>query len=160
MRKSWQQERNWTLLTSHFAEHVFFHRHSKHLTDTSLLILLVSATRSESTEFWIGGAAIGCIAISWILLGTRLLASEERDILSTCSKIEAEECCSFPLLVWGGPELPEQIQSKAVLLGLSQSNVKLYRSSAMRLWDISHLCLISPLGLPADSHLAYKKLAQ
>lgn len=87
---------------------------------TSLLILLVSATRSESTEFWTGGAAMGCMAISWILLGTRLLASEERDILSTCSKIEAEECCSFPLLVWGGPKSSEPIQSEAVLPGLSR----------------------------------------
>ena len=41
---------------------------------------------------------MGCMAISWILLGTRRLASEEREILSTCSKMEADECCSFPEL--------------------------------------------------------------
>lgn len=44
------------------------------------------------------------MAINWILLGTRLLASEEREILSTCSKMEADECCSFPELGAGGPE--------------------------------------------------------
>lgn len=38
------------------------------------------------------------MAISWILLGTRRLASEVREILSTCSKMEAEECCSLPEL--------------------------------------------------------------
>lgn len=125
--------------------------------NTSLLILLVSATRSESTEFWTGGAAMGCMAISWILLGTRLLASEERDILSTCSKIEAEECCSFPLLVWGGPKLSEPIQSEAVLPGLAQSNVKLYRCCTTKLCPAFHLCLICPTGLPADSCLVYNK---
>lgn len=43
------------------------------------------------------------MAINWILLGTRRLASEEREILSTCSKMEADECCSFPELGAGGP---------------------------------------------------------
>lgn len=149
--------RNWILFTSLLAGHTILHKHSKHFKNTSLLILLVSATRSESTEFWTGGAAIGCIAISWILLGTRLLASEERDILSTCSKMEADECCSFPLLVWGGPKSPEQIQSKVVLLGLSQSNVKLYRCYTTGLCHVFHPCLICPIGLPADSRLAYNK---
>ena len=41
---------------------------------------------------------MGCMAISWILLGTRRPASEGRQILSTCSKMEADECCSFPEL--------------------------------------------------------------
>lgn len=148
------------LLTSHLVRHTVLHKHSQHLRNTSLLILLVSATRSESTEFWTGGAAIGCIAISWILLGTRLLASEERDIRSTCSKIEAEECCSLPLLLWGGPELPEQVKSKAVLLRLSQSNDKLYRCYAMRFCHVFCLFLIYPIGLPSDSHLLYNKFAQ
>lgn len=143
--------------TSLLAGHTVLHKHSKPFKNTSLLILLVSATRSESTEFWTGGAAIGCIAISWILLGTRLLASEERDILSTCSKIEAEECCSFPLPVWGGPKSPGQSK---VMLGLLQSNVNLSICYATRLYHIFHLCLICPIGLPADSHLAYKKFTQ
>lgn len=46
---------------------------------------------------------MGCMAISWILLGTRRLASEDREILSTCSKMEAEECCSLPELGRGAP---------------------------------------------------------
>lgn len=152
--------RNWIVFTSHLAGQTVLHKHSMHCKNTSLLILLVSATRSESTEFWTGGAAIGCIAINWILLGTRLLASEERDILSTCSKIEADECCSFPLLVWGGPKSPEQIQSKGVLPGLSQSNVKLYRCYTTKLCHVFHLCLICPIGLPADSHLMHNKFTQ
>lgn len=152
--------RNWILFTSRLVGHTVLHKRSKHIKNTSLLILLVSATRSESTEFWTGGAAIGCIAISWILLGTRLLASEERDIRSTCSKMEAEECCSLPLLLWGGPELPEQIKSKAAPLRLSQSNDKLYRCYAMSLCHVFRLCLIYPIGLPSDSHLSYNKFAQ
>ena len=51
---------------------------------------------------------MGCMAISWILLGTRRLASEEREILSTCSKMEADECCSFPELGAGPGTQGEQ----------------------------------------------------
>lgn len=76
---------------------------------TSLLILLVSATRSERGWFCAAGTAIGCIAISWILLGTLLLISEDRDIRSTCSKIEAEDGCSVPLVICGGPGLQIKI---------------------------------------------------
>lgn len=61
---------------------------------------------------------MGCMAISCILLGTRRLASEDRDSLSTCSNMEADECCSFPELGGGGPgakgEAKAQI-SKAIL---------------------------------------------
>lgn len=67
------------------------------------MILLVSATRSARTGCCTGGAGIGCMAISWILLGTRRLASEFREILSTCSKMEAEECCSLPELGRAAP---------------------------------------------------------
>ena len=51
-----------------------------------------------------GGTAMGCMAMSWILLGSLLLASMERDIRSTCSKMDAvvEDGCSEPL-IGGGP---------------------------------------------------------
>jgi hypothetical protein len=51
---------------------------------------------------------MGCMAISWILLGTRRLASEVLETLSTCSKMEAEECCSLPELGRGAPGTEEE----------------------------------------------------
>lgn len=54
-----------------------------------------------------GGRGIGCMAISWTLLGSLLLASAPRDIRSTCSKMEAEDGCSLVPLMGGGGGGPE-----------------------------------------------------
>lgn len=51
-----------------------------------------------------GGTGMGCMAISWILLGSLLLASVARAIRSTCSKMKAEDSGSFLQFRGGGPE--------------------------------------------------------
>lgn len=71
---------------------------------TSLLIWLVSDTLPLMGGLCSGGTGIGCMAISWILLGSLLLASAAREIRSTCSKMEAEDSCSFVPFIGGGPE--------------------------------------------------------
>lgn len=72
-------------------------------TMTSLLIWLASDSLSLMGVPCSGGRGMGCMAISWTLLGSLLLASAPRDIRSTCSKMEAEDSCSFVPLIGGGP---------------------------------------------------------
>lgn len=72
---------------------------------TSLLIWLESGDSFPLTGgLCSGGTGMGCMAISWTLLGSLLLASAARDIRSTCSKMEAEDSCSFVPFIGGGPE--------------------------------------------------------
>lgn len=48
---------------------------------------------------------MGCMAISCTLLGSLRLESVAQDIRSTCSKMEADDSCSFVPFKGGGPEV-------------------------------------------------------
>lgn len=57
-----------------------------------------------------GGSVMGCMAISWILLGSLRPASAARDIRSTCSKMEAEDSGSLGApFKGGGPEVNRKL---------------------------------------------------
>lgn len=73
------------------------------MKDTSLLSLVFSAALSLAVGLGKGRAGIGCMAMSWILLGGRLGPSVGRDIRSTCSKMDAEDKGSSMSFIGGGP---------------------------------------------------------
>lgn len=73
------------------------------MKDTSLFSLVFSAALSLAVGLGRGRAGIGCMAMSWILLGRRLGPSVGRDIRSTCSKMEAEDNGSSMPFIGGGP---------------------------------------------------------
>lgn len=69
-----------------------------------MLIWLVSDSLPLIGGLCSGGTGMGCMAMSWTLFGSLLLASAARDIRSTCSKMAAEDNCSFVPFKGGGPE--------------------------------------------------------
>lgn len=92
---------------------------------TSLLIWLVSDSLPLMGGLCSGGTGMGCMAISWTLLGSLLLASVARDIRSTCSKMEAEDSCSFVPFIGGGPEEgSKKVESLVITQSIQCSHCK------------------------------------
>lgn len=84
-----------------------------------------------------GGIGMGCMAISWTLLGSLRLASVARDIRSTCSKMEAEDSCSFAApFIGGGPkEGKKKAEKHEPSIINTEQSMHVYRPMLILTWE-------------------------